>query len=105
MSLNKYTTLSQATTALNERGFSRQFDFREGTLMDLKSKQTFTPRHLSIVEYHRFEGMSNPGDMSIVFAIKTRDGTRGTLISSYGANTDLGLFDFMDKIPIVAEAR
>ena len=105
MRLNSYTTLSQATRDLNERGFKAQFDFREGEFLDLKSEQSFSAKELAIVEYHRFEGMTNPGDSSIVFAIETDNGMKGTLIMNYGTNKDLGVFDFMDKVRIRSAAR
>ena len=60
---------------------------------------------MTIVEYHRFEGMTNPSDTSIVFAVETNDCVRGTLIMNYGANSDLEVFDFMDKVRISETAR
>ena len=39
-------------------------------------------------EFHRFEGMSNPDDNSIVFAISSNDGIKGTLVDAYGMYAD-----------------
>lgn len=105
MHLNNYTTLSQATRDLDKRGFVAQFDFREGEFLDLKSEESFSAKELAIVEYHRFEGMTNPADTSIVFAIETDSGKKGTLIMNYGADVDLGVFDFMDKVRIRSAVR
>ena len=55
---------------------------------------------MTIVEYHRFEGESNPSDMSIVFAIESNDGRRGTLTSSYGAYADHKMLNFISKVRI-----
>ena len=105
MHLNSYATLSQATKDLGRRGFKAQFDFRDGKCLDLASGKAFAARELAIVEYHRFEGMSDPGDTSIVFAIEADDKTKGTLIMNYGAKTDLNVFDFMDKVRIRSRGR
>lgn len=105
MPLNRYSTLSQATNALDKQGFTAQFDFRNGKFCDLKSGDSYTAEQLVIVEYHRFEGMTNPADTSIVFAIETNDGTKGTLVMNYGASADLKVFDFMDKVPVRSAAR
>ena len=53
-------------------------------------------------EYHRFEGMSNPSDSSVVFAIISKDGKRGVMISSYGAYSDIGLMNALEKIRIIS---
>jgi hypothetical protein len=42
------------------------------------------PENFVVDEYHRFEGMSNPDDNSIVFAISSSDGVKGTLVDAYG---------------------
>lgn len=105
MYLNKFNTLSQAVDSLSERGFKAHFAFRGGAFVDLKSRQEFDSKDLSIVEYHRFEGMTNPADTSIVFAIETEDGKKGTLTMNYGANTGLEVFNFMDKVRIKSGAR
>ena len=44
----------------------------------------FRAEDLTIREFHRFEGVSDPDDMSIVYAIESRDGTRGTLVDAFG---------------------
>jgi len=40
-----------------------------------------------IIDSYRFEGMTDPADESTVFAIEAKDGTKGTLVISYGAST------------------
>jgi len=105
MHLNSYSTLSQATKDLGKRGFKAQFDFRGGKFLDLASGKTYAAKELAIVEYHRFEGMSDPGDTSIVFAMETNSKIKGTLIMNYGAKVDLNAFDFMDKVRIRSRGR
>jgi hypothetical protein len=42
------------------------------------------PSDFETVEFHRFEGNSNPSDMGVVYAIETKDGERALLIDAYG---------------------
>jgi hypothetical protein len=59
---------------------------------------------MEIVEYHRFEGVSTPDDMAIVFAVECRDGKKGLVISSYGPYAELDIVNFMDKVKIKERA-
>ena len=69
-------------------------------MQSLKSKKFYRPADMEIVEYHRFEGISNPSDMSIVFAIETNDGNKGIVVSTYGMYAEMKMVEFMDKVKI-----
>jgi len=43
--------------------------------------------------------VSNPSDESVVYAIESRDGVRGTLIDASGAYADPDVADFVGSIP------
>lgn len=73
-------------------------------MKNLKTGDMYSPSDMTIVEYHRFEGMSNPSDMSIVFAVEAEDGRKGTIISTYGAYANMKLVEFMDKVKIKESA-
>ena len=77
-----------------KRGFTHSFRVSKGALIDNETKSTFTPKQIHIVAEHRYEGMSNPDDMSILYVLKTSDGSKGTFLASYGAkaNTEDTLF-------------
>ncbi len=88
--MESYDTLSQATTALKKQGYKIDFDFKEGKLQDVNSKEEYESSKFHIVKLFRFEGMTNPSDMSIVYAISTADGekNKGLLIDAYGTYSD-----------------
>lgn len=101
MKLNRYTSVVHATKGLRQRGFKDEFKLKEGnTMKNLTTGSFYSPEDMKIVEYHRFEGMSNPSDMSIVFAVEGKDGRKGTIISSYGTYANMKLVEFMDKVKI-----
>lgn len=47
--------------------------------------RTFKSDDLTIVEHHRFEGMSDPDDSSVVYALEASNGLKGVLVDAYGA--------------------
>lgn len=94
MSLKTYSGMTEAMEDLRRRGFTANFEFLDRRFRDLESGKTFTADQLTIVEHHRFEGASDPEDMSVVYAIESSDGTRGIIADAFGtyANPDLGAF-------------
>jgi hypothetical protein len=55
-----------------------------GALRAAEGGKTFRADELTIREFHRSEGISDPDDMSIVYAIESRDRTRRTLVDAFG---------------------
>lgn len=43
--------------------------------------------------------MSNPSDLSILYVLKTFDGSKGTFLASYGAKANAEVTAFFKKIP------
>ncbi|MDX1666286.1 MAG: hypothetical protein R3350_03610 [Saprospiraceae bacterium] len=107
MKLNRYNSVSDASKALKERGYTDEFKLEgNGKMRNLSNGNTYGTQDLKIVEYHRFEGKSNPSDMSIVFAVEATDNnSKGIVISSYGPYADLKLVEFMDKVKVKDRSR
>ena len=82
---NQYDTLSEAVKALRKRGYDQDFEFRPEAIECKDLDEVYAPKAFDIDEFHRFEGMSNPGDSSIIYAISTESGVKGILIDAYGA--------------------
>lgn len=100
MNVNYYDNLVQATEALSERGFDTEFKFDGQQLLSIQTDQAYPADDLLIVEYHRFEGMSNPADSSVIFAIETNTDEKGTVIMSYSTDADMRLVSFIDKVKV-----
>jgi len=100
-----YATLTDALDDLMRRGFAEHFEIIGGELRALESGKTFKPEELMIREYHRFEGVSDPDDMSIVYAIESQSGTRGTLVDAYGVYSDPAVSAFLETVPILERNR
>ncbi|MBA6151423.1 hypothetical protein [Gelidibacter maritimus] len=80
-------------------GFTDQFQIVDDQLQNIKSKNKYNPQDVTILKEHRYEGMTNPSDMSLLYVIETTDGSKGTLLASYGANADNSIHNFMNLIP------
>lgn len=95
---NNYDTLTDATENLLKKGYNINFQVNEkGKLTDNKDLE-FEPSEVILKEFHRFEGISNPADSSILYAVQTRSGEKGIVIDSYGAEGSETTSDFMNKV-------
>ena len=100
-------TLTGVLADLARRGYTESFEVAGNGLHSIAGGKTFRPDELTIRDFYRFEGVSDPDDMSIVYAIEARDGTRGTLVDAFGVYSDPAVGMVLDNIPIrrVVERR
>jgi len=96
-----YQTLADAIDQFARRGFSESLSVVGNRLRVVETQKTFRPEEVVIREYRRFEGVSDPDDMSIVYAIEADGGTRGTLVDAYGVYSDPDVSAFLSTVPIV----
>ena len=80
-------------------GYTDQYSIVGEELEHLKSKKRYSPEDVYIMKEHRYEGESNPSDMSLLYVIQTSDGTKGTMLASYGANGNTSIHEFMNMVP------
>lgn len=98
MSVNEYATVIEAIEGLRYRGFAANFEFTGDAVLDADRQRRYAAADLTIVEHHRFEGETDPGDMAIVYALVGRDGVRGVLVAPFGAYTEAGLGPFLAHV-------
>ena len=100
-----YQTMMEAVDALAKRGFTYDFQYDNGALYCKSTDKHFKSDELLITEVYRFEGMSDPTDNSVVYAIESNNGLKGLLIDAYGIYADEFKGDFLKNIPVkTAEA-
>lgn len=84
-----YDTLSEAVNDLQKRGYTTDFLVHDEKKCLYCKDQSLelSPEEFVIDEIYRFEGMTDPSDESIVFAISSgkRD-LKGLVINSFGAD-------------------
>ena len=98
-------TLAGAIDQLARRGFTQSLSVTGNRLRVVETRKTFGPEDVVIREYRRFEGVSDPDDMSIVYAIEALGGTRGTLVDAYGVYSDPDISMFLSTVPIRGTSR
>jgi len=100
MNQQDYASEIDAIRDLRRRGYSADLEFRDGALHEIVSGRRFRPDELAIVEHHRFEGASDPEDMSVVYAIESDDGVHGIVMDAFGAYANPRIADFLEKVKI-----
>ncbi len=97
MGVNSFATLTEALESLKKRGFTESIVVREDGATD-GSGRKIRPDETTVVEYHRFEGTSNPEDMSVVYALELANGKRATLVDAYGPYASPYAAEFIQKL-------
>src|SRR5687768_13190663 len=82
--MKNYRSLSEATNDLKNRGYEEDLNLKSTCLECPAHKLQLYPQDFTIDEFYRFEGMSNPSDNSIVYAISSKAGIKGVLVDAYG---------------------
>lgn len=95
------TDLQKCLNRLEEKGYTDQFRVENKRLQSTTDpKKKYKAADVKAVNFYRFEGITDPDDMSILFAIETVDGTKGTLIDAYGMYSDDDTGAFMQEVDI-----
>lgn len=80
-----YDTLSAAVKGLQQRGYTEDMKVEAEALFCRSKSLSLNPADFHIDEFHRFEGDTDPGDESIIYAISSeKHGIKGILINAFG---------------------
>lgn len=95
------TDMQKCLAKLEAQGYNDQFKVEKKLLISVKDpKKKYKPKDVMAANFFRFEGISDPDDMSILYAIETADGTKGTLVDAYGNYSDEDTGAFMQDVDI-----
>ena len=83
--MKNFETLVDATNDLTKRGYLANLSLEGDTIDDKSQDIHMTADEFSIDEFYRFEGPSNPSDMSIVYAVSSpKYDLKGIIVDAYG---------------------
>lgn len=91
-------TLVSCLNTLMAAGFETQFKATKNGLKSLTTEIIYQPDEIKVLNFYRFEGESDPADNSILYAIETKNGERGTLTDAYGPYSDSNVTRFMKQV-------
>jgi len=102
--MNRFETLMEALEDARNRGYTNTFKMTDQGLECEESGRVFQPGQVTVVDHDRFEGESNPDDMSVLYVVECSNGLKGTVIDAYGAYADEKLSEFIRQAQL-DEAR
>lgn len=83
--MKAYNNLVEATNDLMKRGYTENLSLEGDTVDDKDKNIQMTADDIEIDEFYRFEGASNPSDMSIVYAVTSKKyNLKGVLVNAFG---------------------
>ena len=90
--------LAECLEKLVSEGYTEDFTIKGDVLLSFNTKLEYTHEQVHVQNFYRFEGPSSPDDNAIMYAIETNDGSKGTLIDSYGVYSDTDVNAFMQRV-------
>ena len=98
---NSMPYMKSLVTCLNRiiaDGYTEDFKVTDNGLEALQHGKKYKTDQVAIVNFFRFEGVSNPEDNAILYVIQTNDGLKGTLIDAYGLYNDQRITRFVKAV-------
>ena len=94
-----YDTLSQAVEGLKALGYDQDLDLQKEGLSCSALGYEMKPSDFEVDQVHRFEGMTNPADSSVVYAISSEKyDLKGILVDAYGTYAEPPSMEMLQKL-------
>jgi hypothetical protein len=99
--MKNYDTVTEALADLKSKGYTTDFNIAFDKLIASQNQTTLAPSEFEIVEVHRFEGETDPGDENVVYAVESKKGNiKGVFMSAFGPYSDSVSDDMVKKLSI-----
>src|ERR1700761_9220077 len=91
-------TLTSCVNKAVQDGYIDNFKVEKNSLHSSRKEKDYTPADITVKNFYRFEGQSDPADNAIMYTIETTDGAKGILIDAYGTYADDSVNKFMEQV-------
>ncbi|GAB4023955.1 hypothetical protein [Spirosoma koreense] len=91
-----YDTVSKAIEALQQEGYTTDFRLEEDRIVCPTAQ--FKADEFDIVDVYRYEGDTDPADEASVYAIQSKSGLKGLMVTGYGASADTVSTEILEKL-------
>jgi quercetin dioxygenase-like cupin family protein len=87
--MDSMKTVSEILNRLKTEGYTVDFNLSDNCLTCHGNSLQISPDEFLVDRHYRFEGISDPGDAAVVYAISsTKHDVKGTLVDGYGIYSD-----------------
>jgi hypothetical protein len=83
--MKTFETLTEALEDLRKKGYSKDFNLQQDAIVCSDLDLKLHPKDFHVDEIYRFEGMNDPDDSTILFAVSSVEGVKGVIVDAYGA--------------------
>lgn len=98
---DSFGTLSETINELVKLGYTHDFNIQEECLVCHETNIALSPNDFQIDKVYRFEGVSDPEDQSILYAISSaKFNLKGILVNGYGIYTDETATKLIEKLQV-----
>ncbi len=101
MTRNSYDTVTEAMADLKKLGYTTDFSLiaEEECIICHETKTQLSPEEFKIDAFYRFEGISDPGDEMVVYAISSIKSTlKGIVVNAFGIYSDNATSKIVKKL-------
>ncbi len=99
MKLNFHTNENDYEKIYRQKGYIANYILDKNILIDVSNLKEFNPNEVFIIAKYLFEGAKNPRNTSMLFVIRTIDGSKGMLRIRNNAIKNSDLTTFISEIP------
>ena len=96
-------TLASCLNKIVRDGYEQNFKVTDQGLQSLETEKIYEPGQVHIVNFYRFEGVSDPSDSAILYVIETMDGAKGSLTDAYGMYADPEIDKFIKEVENISK--
>src|SRR5689334_3174741 len=103
--MNTFETLQDAILQLKRNGYQNDFNLHPEWIECPPLNIKLGPEEFHVDEVHRFEGMTDPDDSTVLYAISSKNGIKGLLVDAYGVYASSLSSEMINRLKIDSNTK